>query len=47
MTECYQCNPNSIQLYECFDEENEISIVTESCDDNLLHVLMNRKEGFR
>ena len=36
-------NENTVKFYECFENENELAIVMELCDDNMLNYLSKNK----
>ena len=36
-------NENTVKFYECFENENELAIVMELCDDNMLNYLSKKK----
>ena len=40
-------NKNTVKFYEYHDNKEEFTIVMELCDDNLLNVLIERKEVFK
>ena len=44
MEQCY-CE-NSVKIFDYFDTPKEFIIIMELCDDNLLHILADRNEGF-
>ena len=44
MKKCSINNINSIKLYNIYNNEEEFSIVMELCDENLMHLLIRKKE---
>lgn len=46
MKKCSVNNKNSIELYDIYKNEKEFIIVMELCDDNLMDLLIKKKEGF-
>ena len=37
-------NENTVKFDECFENENELAIVMELCDDNMLNYLSKKKK---